>query len=173
MRPRILLADDHVLVSQGLQMLLEKTCDVVGSVTDGRALLDAAREIKPDVIVSDIAMPIMNGIEALRQLRREGDHTKVIFVTMHTDAQIAVKAFLSGATGYVIKHAAGDELIAAIRAALQGQIYLTPLIAPDVLQVLLQKVGSDKEEMMKSVGAKTDSELIQLAIQRDLAARFH
>ena len=95
-RPRILLADDHIIVSQGLQSLLEDEFDVVGSVTDGRALVDAARLLKPDVIVADISMPILNGVDAVRQLRREGDKTKVVFLTMHTDAQIAVEAFRVG-----------------------------------------------------------------------------
>jgi DNA-binding NarL/FixJ family response regulator len=136
-RARVLLADDHIMVSQGLRMLLKNTFDVVASVTDGRSLVETAKVLNPDVIVTDISMPVLNGMDAVRELRSQGDDTKVIFVTMHSDARIAIEAFRSGATGYVLKHAAGDELIAAIHAALQGGTYLTPLIARDVLQLLL------------------------------------
>jgi len=168
-RPKVLLADDHVMVSEGLKMLLADTCEVIGSVTDGCALVDATKRLKPDIIVTDISMPIMDGIEAVRVLRREGDDTKVIFVTMHTDAQIAVEAFRVGGSGYVLKHAAGDELIAAIRASLRGQTYLTPLIANKVVQLILHRIGdthdSDRERTMKAVGARNSTELIELALQ--------
>jgi len=174
-RPTVLLADDHVMVSQGLQMLLEDSYEVVGSVTDGHALLDAVKRLKPDVVVTDISMPIMDGIDAVRQLRRGGDKTKVVFVTMHSDAQIAVEAFRAGGSGYVLKHAAGDELIAAIRAALQGQSYLTPLIASKVVQLVLHRIGDsvepDKRELVRTVSARPTAELIQLAIDTEPIAR--
>jgi DNA-binding NarL/FixJ family response regulator len=162
------------MVSQGLQMLLSTTFDVVGNVTDGQALVDATVQLNPDVIVSDISMPVLNGMDALRQLRSKNYDTKVIFVTMHTDAQLAVEAFRSGVTGYVLKHAAGDELIAAIQASLQGRTYLTPLIAREVLQLLLNSstepkhqcgIECDEEALMKIFGVQTTSELIQLATQ--------
>ena len=148
--PRVLLADDHIIVLQGLQALLDGEFDIAGSVTDGRALVLAARRLKPDVIVTDISMPILNGIDAVRQLRGEGDKTKVVMLTMHTDAQIAVEAFRAGATGYVIKQSAGDELIAAIHAALQGLTYLTPLVAHDVLQLLLNSGSQPEQQVVRS-----------------------
>ena len=88
-RPKVLLADDHIIVSEGLRTLLEDDFEVVAAVTDGMALVDAAKRLRPDVIVADISMPILNGIDAVRQLRREGELTKVVFLTMHNDPQIA------------------------------------------------------------------------------------
>jgi DNA-binding NarL/FixJ family response regulator len=156
-------------------MLLEDTYDVVGSVTNGRDLIDAVKRLKPDVAVTDISMPVMDGIDALRQLRREGDMTKVVFVTMHTDAQIALEAFRSGASGYVLKHAAGDELISAIRAALKDQTYLTPLIANKVVQLVLHRIGDsmepEKQELVRTVATRPTAELIQLAIATEPSAR--
>src|SRR5262245_12462012 len=135
--PKVLLADDHIIVSQGLQGLLEGEFDVVGSVTNGRALVEAARRLKPDAIVADISMPIMNGIEAVRLLRRDGETAKVVFLTMHTDPQIALEAFRAGGTGYVLKQSAGDELIAAIHTTLAGGTHLTPAVAEELRQLLL------------------------------------
>jgi DNA-binding NarL/FixJ family response regulator len=135
--PRILIADDHIIVSQGLQSLLEDEFDIVACVTDGRALIETTRRLKPDVVVADISMPVLNGLDAVRYMRRDGDQTKVVFLTMHAEAAIAVEAFRTGATGYVLKQSAGDELIAAIYASLEDRTYLTPLVAQDVLQLLV------------------------------------
>jgi len=135
--PRVLIADDHIIVSQGLQSLLEDEFDIVACVTDGRALIETARRLKPEAIVADISMPVLNGLDAVRFLKKEGDPTKVVFLTMHAEAAIAVEAFRAGASGYVLKQSAGDELIAAIHASLEDRTYLTPLVAQDVLQLLI------------------------------------
>ena len=134
---RVLLADDHTIVAQGLASLLQDDFDLVGTVGDGQALLDAALRLRPDVIVADMAMPVMDGLEALHRLKASHINAKVIFLTMHADAQLATAALRAGASGYVLKHAAGEELITAIQEALQGRTYLTPRIANDVITGLM------------------------------------
>jgi DNA-binding NarL/FixJ family response regulator len=133
-RPRVLLADDHQIVAEGLKSLLAADFELVGVVADGRALLEAARELMPDVIVADIAMPQLNGIDALVQLRKQDPKVKVIFLTMHQEVNYARKALEAGALGFILKHSAPAELVMAIRAALEGKTYLTPSITRDVLQ---------------------------------------
>jgi DNA-binding NarL/FixJ family response regulator len=141
-RPRVLLADDHRLVAEALKTLLAPDYDLVGVVEDGRALVEAARKLKPDVIVADVSMPHLNGIDALVQLRKGGDRVPVVFLTMHRDVTFARRALDAGASGFVLKHSAPAELISAIRAALQGKTYLTPQIAGEVLGAMKQ--GPDK-----------------------------
>jgi len=133
----VLLADDHTMVAQGLASLLRDDFDLVGIVGDGQALIDAAQRLRPDVIVADMAMPVMDGLEALHRLKAARLNVKVIFLTMHADAQLATEALRAGASGYVLKHAAGEELITAIQEVLQGRTYLTPLIAKDVITSLM------------------------------------
>jgi DNA-binding NarL/FixJ family response regulator len=134
---RVLLADDHTIVAQGLASLLREDFDLVGAVGDGQALIDAAQRLRPDVIVADIAMPVMDGLEALHRLKAARLDAKVIFLTMHADAQLATAALRAGASGYMLKHSAGEELITAIQEILQGRTYLTPLIAKDVITSLM------------------------------------
>ncbi len=133
-RPRVLLADDHKIVAEGLRRLLEPEFELVGIVEDGRALVAAAQKLNPDVIVADISMPLLNGIEAVRQLKKGTSQAKVVFLTMHLDVTYTTRALEAGASGYVLKHSAPSELITAIREALKGRIYLTPMIAKDVLE---------------------------------------
>jgi DNA-binding NarL/FixJ family response regulator len=132
---RVLLADDHKIVAEGLRSLLEPEFELVGTVEDGRALIAAAEELKPDVIVADISMPLLNGIEAVRQLKRSGTSAKVIFLTMHPDVTYAARAFDAGASGFVLKHSAATELLTAIREAMNGRTYVTPMIAKDLMRV--------------------------------------
>ena len=132
-RTTVLLADDHKIVLEGLRTLLEPQFDLVGTVKDGRELLEAAEELTPDIIVVDISMPLLNGIEAIRKLRQGGCQSKVIFLTMHADVTYATRAFEAGASGFVLKHSASTELVAAIREALEGRIYLTPMISRDAV----------------------------------------
>lgn len=135
-RPTVLLADDHGIVADGLRSLLRDQFDLVGTVGDGGALVEAARRLHPDIIVSDIAMPVLSGLEALRTLAAEGRAGHFIVLTMHADAQLATEAFRLGAAAYVLKHSAGDELIAAIHEVLHGRSYLTPLMTRDVMASL-------------------------------------
>lgn len=135
-RPRVLLADDHRLVAEGLKSLLKAEFDLVGVVEDGRAMLEAARKLRPDVIVADITMPHLNGIDALVQLKQDDQRVRVVFLTMHPEVAYARRALEAGAAGYVLKHSAPAELIAAIRAALEGKTYVTPALAGEVFRAM-------------------------------------
>jgi len=135
-RPRVLLADDHRLVAEALKSLLAPEFDLVGVVGDGRELVEKAAELRPDVIVADIGMPHLNGIDALIRLRASGEQVPVVFLTMHSDATFARRALDAGASGFVLKHSAATELISAIRAALSGQTYITPQLAGEVLDAM-------------------------------------
>jgi DNA-binding NarL/FixJ family response regulator len=144
-RPRLLLADDHTMFSQGLQSLLEDEFELVGVVGDGEALVEAAGRLKPDVIVVDISMPVMNGLDAARQLKKEGTAAKIIFLTMHADDRLLAEAFRCGGMGYVLKQSAGEELITGIKQVLAGHKYVTPLIATEWAEDLSMRVrGSQK-----------------------------
>ncbi len=129
MRCRVLLADDHTLLLEAFEKLLEHDYTVVGTVSDGRALLSAAAELMPDVIVLDIAMPLLNGLDAARQLKKTMPKVKLVFLTMNEDPNVANEAFRAGASGYLLKTSALSELSKAIHEALCGRIYVTPLIA--------------------------------------------
>jgi DNA-binding NarL/FixJ family response regulator len=137
-RPRVLLADDHTIIMEGLASILEPEFDVVGWAEDGRQLMALAEELKPDVIVADISMPLLNGIEAARQLKKEESRSRIIFLTMHPEADLATEAFRAGASGYVLKSSAAKELKTAILEALNGRTYVTPRIAKEVLEGLMR-----------------------------------
>ncbi|MBI4465754.1 MAG: response regulator transcription factor [Acidobacteria bacterium] len=137
-RPRILLGDDHAIILEGLRRILEPHFEVVGAVGDGRALVAAAQQLHPEVIVADISMPLLNGIEAARQLQKLQARAKIIFLTMHPDAAYATEAFRAGASGYVLKSSAASELVTAIEEVLHGRVYVTPLVAKDVLWQLME-----------------------------------
>ena len=130
MRARVLLADDHRMVRDAFTELLRPTCDVVGAVADGRALLAVAAELKPDVVLVDIAMPTLNGLDAVRKLRRDMPEIKVIFLTMNEDSDVAAEALRLGASGYLLKNSAACELAEAIREVAAGRSYVTPLARP-------------------------------------------
>src|ERR1700752_5403234 len=134
---RLLLADDHVMVAEGLSCIIKQTFNLVGVVNDGRTMLEAVRNLHPDVIVADISMPVLNGLDALRELRSRGFSTKVIILTMHNDAALAREAFRAGASGYLLKSSAGEELIGAVNEVYAGRVYITPLIAKDLIVGLL------------------------------------
>jgi DNA-binding NarL/FixJ family response regulator len=136
-RPRVLLADDHRLLREAFARLLEPECDVVGAVGDGRALLEAAPRLRPDVVVLDIAMPELNGLDAARQLKRLMPDTKVVFLTMNEDPDIAAEAFRAGASGYLVKNSAAAELLLAIREVTLGRSYVTPLVTQGLMNTLL------------------------------------
>jgi DNA-binding NarL/FixJ family response regulator len=127
-RPRVLLADDHRLFREAIAQLLQAQCDVVGTVADGRSLLDAAPDLHPDIVVLDVGMPLLNGLDAARQLLLRMPAVKVIFLTVSEDADLAAEAFRSGASGYLLKNSAAAELLQAVREVSQGRSYVTPLV---------------------------------------------
>jgi DNA-binding NarL/FixJ family response regulator len=149
-RPRVLLADDHRVVAEGLKRLLEDDFELVGVEEDGRALVAAARTLKPDVIVADISMPHLNGIDAMVQLKKDDPDVKVVFLTMHQEPAYARRALEAGAVGFVVKHSASTELVLAIRAALKGQTFITPTLANDVLRHAQQEArdGNGGEDLL-------------------------
>lgn len=125
-KPRVLMADDHSIFLAGVRKLIEDQCEVVGTVEDGRALLEAADRLKPDLILLDISMPLLNGLEAARHLQKTLPETKLLFLTMHASSRYATEAFKAGAQGFLLKQSAASELPQAIEAVVQGKHYLTP-----------------------------------------------
>jgi DNA-binding NarL/FixJ family response regulator len=132
-RPRVLLADDHRVLSEGLKSLLQPYFDVVGIVSDGWELVAASTWLDPDVVVLDISMPSLNGIDAARQLRSASLRAKFVFLTMHREVVYATRALEAGASGFVLKHSAASELVTAIQEALKGRTYITPQIASELM----------------------------------------
>ena len=144
-RVRVLLADDHQLVADGLRRILEAEFELVGTVYDGRALLSAARTLKPDVIVSDISMPEINGLEVLEELKKEDPEVRVVFLTMHHLPAYARQAMEAGALGYVLKHSDASELLLAVRSAVAGHSFVSPAIAGDLLRLMRENSDSDED----------------------------
>lgn len=134
----VVLAEDHAIVAEGLQNILEHQFDLVATVADGRAMVEAARQLRPDVIIADISMPLLNGIEAAWQIKKDGLRSRIIFLTMHADVPLAKKAFRAGASGYLLKQSAGQELITAVQEVMQGGRYVTPLITEDPISFLIE-----------------------------------
>jgi DNA-binding NarL/FixJ family response regulator len=135
------------MVAEGLGRLISEVADLVGQVADGRQLVDSARRLKPDIIISDVSMPVMSGLDALRQLKAEGSQARFIFLTMHTEAQLATEAMRAGASGYLLKAAAGEELFEAIRAAMAGRVFLSPHITGDVLRTISGRANQGEREL--------------------------
>ncbi len=144
-RPRVLLADDHRMVAEGLKSLLEGEFELVAIVEDGHALVEAARKLRPEVIVTDVTMPHLNGIDAVAILKKSHPDVKVVFLTMHLDVAYARRALESGASGYVLKHSAPAELVMAIHAALDGKTFITPALAGEVLDSMRQCPSQAKD----------------------------
>ncbi|MGE3310600.1 MAG: response regulator [Limisphaerales bacterium] len=159
-RPRVLLADDHQIVAEGINRILSAEFDLVGVVEDGRALVEAAKRLQPDVIVADITMPLLNGIDALTQLLKWNRAIKVVILSMHADAHYARRALQEGAAGYVLKHSAPAELLAAIRAALNGQPFVSPALTGRVIQSLRQ--GANNAEEPAAMLTPRQREILQL-----------
>jgi DNA-binding NarL/FixJ family response regulator len=136
-KPRVLLADDHTLLLGAFEKLLSTDCDIVGQVSDGRALVAAAETLRPDVIVLDISMPLLNGLEAGRQVKQKMRDVRLVFLTMNEDADLAAEAFRAGASAYLLKRSAASELSAAIREVMQGRSYVTPLVTEGLVGSLM------------------------------------
>jgi DNA-binding NarL/FixJ family response regulator len=144
-RPRVLLADDHRLLREAFAQLLAPHCDVVGMAADGRALLAAAKETSPDIVVLDIAMPLLNGLDAARQLKRSMPAVRVIFLTVNEDPELAAEAFRIGAAGFLVKNSAASELVQAIQEVVHGRSYVTPQATRAMLGVLVGRGARGKK----------------------------
>lgn len=158
--PRVLLADDHRIVIDGLRGLLSREFDLCGTAADGLALVEQAKALRPDVIVADVSMPLLNGIDAIRKLRAEGVTAKAVMLTMHPDVTYLSRAFEAGASGYVLKHAASDELIAAIREVLRGGTFVSPGIRTPSVTELLDETRRHVKTIIELTGRQR--EVLQL-----------
>lgn len=158
-RPRILIADDHKLVAEACKSMLEPEFDVIAVVPDGRALLQAAEELRPDVVILDISMPELNGLDAGEQIKHRNRSIKLIYLTMALGPEIAAEAFRRGASGYVLKQCNAEELLIAVRRVLHGESYLSPLITKDTVEFLLRSGAAYEEE--KRISSR-QSEVLQL-----------
>ena len=143
-RPRVMLADDHRLVREAFARLLELPCDVVGAVGDGRALIEAASKLRPDIVVLDVSMPLLNGLDAGRQLKRLMPELKLIFLTVSEDPDVAAEAFRAGASGYLLKNSAASELLKAIQEVFEGRSYVTPLATQGLVGSFLRDPGPSR-----------------------------
>jgi DNA-binding NarL/FixJ family response regulator len=138
-RTRVLLADDHTLITDALSKLLEAEFEVVGSVADGRALLKVAIDLRADVVVLDIGLPLLNGLDAGQQLRERNPKIKIVYLTQNRDPHLAAEAFRRKAYGYLLKNSAASELSVAIREAVRGRSYVSPVIAKDMMECMLDR----------------------------------
>jgi DNA-binding NarL/FixJ family response regulator len=137
-RPRVVLADDHTMLVDAFEKLLTPSCDIVGKVFDGRTLVQAVRDLRPDVVVLDISMPQLNGLTAARQIREFDRDVKLVFVTMNEDPDLAAEAFQAGASAYLLKRSAASELLAAIQQVVLRRSYVTPLVTEGMMQSLME-----------------------------------
>ena len=159
-RPRVLLADDHALLLDAFANLLKPECDVVGTVCDGRALLAAAEQLRPDIIILDIGMPLLNGLDAARQLKTAQPDVKLIFLTMNEDPALATEAFRAGACGYLLKTSGASELKKAIEAAMEGRSYVTSLMTQDLVKTFISGL-QETENAVKTITPR-QREVLQL-----------
>lgn len=162
-RPRVLLADDHSLVLEGIRKLLDTKVDLVGTVGDGRALVKAVEESKVDVVLLDISMPLLNGIEAARQIKKISPQTKLIFLTMHSDRDYVLETLRIGASGYLLKWSAEAELITAINTVMRGGVYLTPALPQDIAEILSTRSSAQRRN--PSVLSAREREVLQLVVE--------
>lgn len=171
-KPTVILADDHTLVLEGFRRLLETHCELLATVGDGHALLRAVTQHRPNIVILDISMPVMNGIEAARALQAQFPSTKLLFVTMHADPAYIRAAFQAGASGYILKQSLGDELTQALQTVLRGHTYVTPLIAKDVVDGML---NNDKRPLAELTARQ--QEVLQLIVDglsaKDIAGKLN
>jgi DNA-binding NarL/FixJ family response regulator len=155
----LLIADDHTLLAEACKTFLEPEFEVVGIADNGRTLLHLVNDLKPDVVVLDIAMPQLNGLDAADQIKQMLPTTKLVFVTMNMSAEVAAEAFRRGASGYVVKSAGAEELVTAIRRSLKSESYLSPVITKETVDYLLRSGSAFSEERRIT---RRQSEVLQL-----------
>jgi DNA-binding NarL/FixJ family response regulator len=162
-KTRLLLADDHTLVLEGLKKILENDFELAGAAENGRDVLRLADELKPDVVLLDISMPLLNGIDTAKQLLKISPGIKVIFVTMHADSDYVAEAFRAGASGYLLKRSAGSELVNAIQEVMKGRYYVTPLVTREALSPLFG--GAPEPKKLSSTLTSRQREVLQLVAE--------
>jgi DNA-binding NarL/FixJ family response regulator len=162
-RPRVLLADDHPLFLAALRSLLETECEVVETVEDGRALVEAAARLRPEVIVLDISLPLLNGIDAARQIKKEQPEVKILFLTMHANLAYLKEALVAGATGYLLKTSAREELMGALRDVIRNRIHVSPGFGEEIVVQFERRPGS--LTVPKPVLTTRQREILQLVAE--------
>jgi DNA-binding NarL/FixJ family response regulator len=178
MPARILLADDHAIIRQGLCALLEKQPDieVVGMVEDGRKAIELVRELRPDIVIMDITMPNLNGIDATQKILKQCRRSRVIALSMHSSRRFVTEMLKAGASGYILKECLFDELIMAIRTVLNGGIYLSPKIAGVVVEDYVKRMSTDYRQQMPEL-TERQREVLQLLAEgkstKQIALRLH
>jgi len=161
-RPRVLLADDHTLLLEAFTKLLAEECDVVGAVSNGQALLEAAARLHPDIAVVDIGMPVLNGLDAVRRLKQQDPDIRIVFLTMNEDPDLAAEAFRAGASGYLLKRSAASELLTAIRETMNRRSYVTSLVTAGLMGSMMQ----DRDDKKKAENlTPRQREVIQLIVE--------
>lgn len=165
-RPRVLLADDHVLVLEGLSKLLQKEFDLIGTATSGAAAIEMASDLQPDVVLMDISMPGMNGIDAARQLRERAPNTKVIALTMHNSPTYVRESMKAGMAGYVLKQSAATELSSAVQTVMRNERYITPAVSET------NKTDSEADEILTSRQRQVLRLIAEGCIAKEIAARL-
>ncbi|WP_323748596.1 response regulator transcription factor [Dyella silvae] len=171
-RPRLIIADDHRMVAEGVQHILDDDFDLLDIVADGEALIDAVRRLKPDMVVADINMPRCNGMDALKRLRQEGIQTPFVFLTMHMEPALAVAALRAGASGYILKSSAGEDLRNAAQQVMTGGTYVTPVLGARYISGQLtdmRNLTSKQLQVLRLVGEGLRSK--QIALQLGLSVR--
>jgi DNA-binding NarL/FixJ family response regulator len=163
MKPKVVLADDHTIVTEGLKALLAPELEIVATVDNGRAAIKAVRDFKPAVVILDISMPLLNGIDTAREIRKFDPKIKIVFLTMHTELAYVEEAFDTGASGYVIKHSASIDLQLAIRRALLGRTYITPGVAENGVDAL--PAGSRRARKPSAQLTPRQREVLQLVAE--------
>jgi len=158
-RISVLLADDHLLVAESLRRFLQKDFEIIGIAHDGKTMLDLARQHKPSVVVADISMPQLNGIDAARIIRKELRFTKILFLTMHAEIPILEDAFRAGASGFITKTANSDELVRAVHTVAKGETYIPPMLAGDLISVL---TTTDPENHSEAALTTKQRQVVQL-----------
>jgi DNA-binding NarL/FixJ family response regulator len=156
--PRVLIADDHMLVAEALRRLLEPEYEIVGVVADGRALVNAACSLKPDIVIVDIGLPLLNGLDASVQVKKQLPRTKVIFLTMNSDLDICAEAFRRGASAFVLKSEAASALVSAMRKVVHGESYVSPTVAEATARTLLTR----REDLEENRLTARQREVLQL-----------